>query len=539
MTACSMPLPASPADVPLHSERLGCWNHTEQELVLLAGWSMDSRIWRSLLPRLRQIAHITLIELPGMGRSAPGSYDLPGLLTAIEQQAPPRAIYIGWSLGGMLALALADAAPQRVQALITLATNPCFVAREEWPCAMPERDFDGFYEQVTTWGANALPRFDLLQASGGPSQRQTSRCCRQMRDTDVCHASLVEGLRLLRHLDVRSCLADLSQPAIHILGAADRLVPVTVAQQVRDLAPTQQVLIVAAGNHMLPVTGQESLLEALRTLCPRPPRAPPVQRDKNLVAQSFSAAAANYDSVAEFQRQVGEELLQRIPRAQASGAMRVLDIGCGTGYFRPALTRAFPRAQYTGLDLAEGMVVHSASQPGASSAHWLVGDAEDLPLDSASVDFIFSNLALQWCERPALLCSEMMRVLVPGGTCVFSSLGPATLCELRQAWAAVDADEHVNRFTPVAELKTALHAAGFARVQLETRTLKLQYQELRELLQELKTLGAHNVNKARPGGLTGRRRLQGLLNAYEALRVDGQLPATYEVVYVVVNKACG
>ena len=86
MTACSMPLPASPADVPLHSERLGCWNHTEQELVLLAGWSMDSRIWRSLLPRLRQIAHITLIELPGMGRSAPGSYDLPGLLTAIEQQ---------------------------------------------------------------------------------------------------------------------------------------------------------------------------------------------------------------------------------------------------------------------------------------------------------------------------------------------------------------------------------------------------------------------------------------------------------------------
>jgi malonyl-CoA O-methyltransferase len=314
-------------------------------------------------------------------------------------------------------------------------------------------------------------------------------------------------------------------------------VPVAVAQQLRELAPTQRVVVVPDENHLLPVTAGESLLEALESLCSQPVAEPPLQRDKRLVAQSFSAAAEDYDSVAELQRQVGEELLQRIPRARAGAAEQVLDIGCGTGYFRPALARAMPQAQYTGLDLAEGMVVHCASQEGAESANWLVGDAEDLPLASATVDFIFSNLALQWSERTALLCAEMMRVLAPGGTCVFSTLGPATLCELRRAWAAVDEDEHVNRFTPLEELKAALQAAGFADLQMETCLLQLQYRQLKELLRELKTLGAHNVNKARPGGLTGRRRLQGLLDAYELVRADGLLPATYEVAYIVVRKA--
>jgi malonyl-CoA O-methyltransferase len=137
------------------------------------------------------------------------------------------------------------------------------------------------------------------------------------------------------------------------------------------------------------------------------------------------------------------------------------------------------------------------------------------------------------------MCAEMLRVLAPGGSCVFSTLGPATLCELRRAWAQVDGDEHVNRFTPLVEVENAMRAAGFSDIGMETCVLQLHYAELGELLRELKTLGAHNVNRARPGGLTGRRRLQGLLDAYETERLGGQLPATYEVAYVTASKSHG
>ena len=89
---------------------------------------------------------------------------------------------------------------------------------------------------------------------------------------------------------------------------------------------------------------------------------------------------------------------------------------------------------------------------GGASCDWLVADAEALPLVNDSVDLVFSSLALQWCYRPDHLFAELARVLKPGGICVFTSLGPDTLRELRAAWAAVDAHQHVNAFLPAGEL---------------------------------------------------------------------------------------
>ena len=165
-----------------------------------------------------------------------------------------------------------------------------------------------------------------------------------------------------------------------------------------------------------------------------------------------------------------------------------------------------------------------------------MGDAEALPLAADSVDLVFSSLALQWCFRPAHLFAELARVLRPGGRCVFTSLGPQTLCELRSAWAAVDDRQHVNDFLPPESLAAAAMAVPGLQLGLGNESFRMEYQRVRDLLAELKTLGAHNMNRSRPTGLTGRRALQGMLEAYEAWRENGVLPATYDVLFGVLEK---
>ena len=187
------------------------------------------------------------------------------------------------------------------------------------------------------------------------------------------------------------------------------------------------------------------------------------------------------------------------------------------------------------MDLAPGMVRYARARQDRDSL-WLVGDAEALPLAAGSVDLVFSSLAFQWCHQPEKLFAELARVLAPRGRCFFTSLGPETLCELRSAWAAVDAHQHVNRFLPLAELEAAARLVPGMQLSLSTRYHRMEYTRVGELLNELKTLGEHNMNRYRPAGLTSRRTLQGMLAAYEAQREGGLLPATYEVIVGEVQR---
>jgi malonyl-CoA O-methyltransferase len=166
----------------------------------------------------------------------------------------------------------------------------------------------------------------------------------------------------------------------------------------------------------------------------------------------------------------------------------------------------------------------------------LRGDAERLPLQSASCDLLFSSLALQWCANFAAVLSEAGRVLRPGGVLAFSSLCVGTLQELRDSWQAVDGFVHVNRFRRFEDYQRLCGGSDLALLSLQTKPETLYYPDVRSLTHELKALGAHNLNPGRPGGLTGRTRMLALLNAYEQFRQPQGLPATYQVVYGVLRK---
>jgi len=257
----------------------------------------------------------------------------------------------------------------------------------------------------------------------------------------------------------------------------------------------------------------------------------PFDVDLARVRRSFGRSAREYDAAALLQARVRDELLERLDLVRLEPAV-VLDMGAGTGHAAAALKRRYRASQVVALDLAEGMLREAGRrQTLLRRFRRVCGHAAALPLRDASVDLVFSNLMLQWCDDPDAVFRECRRVLRPGGLLTFTTFGPDTLVELRRAWASADGYTHVNRFVDMHDLGDAMVRAGLAEPVMDVERYSLTYAEVRDLMRDLKAIGAQNATAARPRGLTGRGRLRAVEQAYERHREEGVLPATYEAIF--------
>jgi malonyl-CoA O-methyltransferase len=252
------------------------------------------------------------------------------------------------------------------------------------------------------------------------------------------------------------------------------------------------------------------------------------------VREAFDRAAWDYDAAAVLQREVSERLLERLELTTVT-PRRVLDVGCGTGRPTRHLLKRYPGAQLLGVDLAPNMLKVAGRRPWYAPwqkrAAFVCADAAALPFAEMSFDILYASLVLQWCEDLDATLLEWRRLLKPHGLLLFSTLGPDTLKELRTAWSEVDGYNHVNRFLDMHDIGDALIRAGFVEPVMDVEQMTLTYGDVRDLMRDLKRIGAHNVTAGRGRGLTGRKRLGALSQAYERWRRDGRLPASYEVVY--------
>jgi len=261
--------------------------------------------------------------------------------------------------------------------------------------------------------------------------------------------------------------------------------------------------------------------------------------DKRSVRRGFQRNAPHYETANFLAREVGARMTERLDLLRATPE-RVLDLGSGTGLGARMLHARYRDAEVIEIDIALPMV--AASRMGGSwwqrglqrlqrkPPERICGDIEHLPLRDRSVGMVWSNLVLHWAHLPRVL-SEVYRVLRPGGVFMFSTLGPDTLKELRASYAQADTRGHVNRFVDLHDIGDLLVQARFADPVMDMEVLTFTYESIDDLLRELRTGGGRNANVDRPVGLSGRRGYTRMRNAYEALRCDGRLPATFEVVY--------
>ena len=269
--------------------------------------------------------------------------------------------------------------------------------------------------------------------------------------------------------------------------------------------------------------------------------------DSRAVRRSFARAAATYDSAAVLQREIGARMAERLDLVRIAPTA-ILDAGCGTGDALPMLAQRYPAAQRIALDVAHAMLslarerhavhrsalarVTSAFRRRDAEASWFVcADIAFLPLASRSVDLVWSNLALQWVNDLPVAIAELHRVLRIEGLVMFSTLGPDTLQEVRRAFRLADDRPHVSRFVDMHDIGDMLVHAGFADPVMHMERVTMTYADPAAMLRDLKSLGATNAVQARSRGLFGRERWQKAIAALEAMRVDGRVPATFEVVY--------
>ena len=280
---------------------------------------------------------------------------------------------------------------------------------------------------------------------------------------------------------------------------------------------------------------------------------------KQQVKESFNKAAVSYDAAAIVQKEVCQRLLERLEYIKTDPAI-IVDIGSGTGQGTIGLARQYPDAAIVSLDLAEKMLHLSRErssdnkfigQAGAhgllkkmtgffsnlrenksgKSIHHVCADAEQLPFSDASVDLIFSNLTIQWCFDLTQLFHEFRRVLKPGGCLLFTTFGSDTLKELRDSWAAVSDKIHVNEFVDMHDIGDALYNVQAENPVMDSEKIILNYQSVKQILIDIKAVGAHNQNFGRAKGLTGKNKLQAMYQAYEKFYTAQGYPVTYEVLY--------
>ena len=257
--------------------------------------------------------------------------------------------------------------------------------------------------------------------------------------------------------------------------------------------------------------------------------------DRRAMRSAFEKAAISYDAAAVLQREVANRLVERMS-LMAMKPISILDAGSGTGFVSQLIAARFPKAKITALDLAFNMLKqakskHSFKQRWNKQFRYVNAEVESLPFADASVELIISGLTLQWCQDLPKVFKEFRRVLAPGGLLLFSSFGPDTLKELRHSWAEVDDVPHVNAFADMHDVGDALMQSGFADPVMDMEMLTVTYKDVKTVMSDLKQIGAHNVMQGRSHNITGKNKLQKMIEAYEQFRADGLLPVSHEIVY--------
>lgn len=252
----------------LYHDTFACTGAQENpaDLVLLHGWGLHSLVWDPIIPALLQHYRVTVIDLPGLGRSPipGGDYNLDYLVEQVLAVAPQRAIWLGWSLGGMVAMRAAITHPDRISGLITVASSPQFVADERWPVAMNADILQGFRNLFEEDWEGTLIRFLALQCKDSDTMREDVRI---LKDLVYFHGlpaqkALRAGLEILRDVHLLNDLKKIRCPTLHVFGEKDNLVPVGVSAALADYQPDAVTAIIKGASHVPFISAPELFVAA-------------------------------------------------------------------------------------------------------------------------------------------------------------------------------------------------------------------------------------------------------------------------------------
>lgn len=255
---------------------------------------------------------------------------------------------------------------------------------------------------------------------------------------------------------------------------------------------------------------------------------------------AFSAAAKTYEAADIVAETTAQELFSRLDIMIRQPKV-IVDAGSGSGRNIRSLLKRYPESEVIALEpcaeLRSRFSLNLIERLRWRSRLQHLGEhIETLRLNDASVDMVFANQSLQWCDLRQAMTS-LRRVLKPGGMLSFSTVGPDSLDQLRQAWQVADTgatgtENRVHRFLDMHDLGDELARCGFRDIVMDMDYLTLTYASASALFDELRASGSRNVRADRPKHLTGKARFQRFVDQLESARnADGRIELTVELIY--------
>jgi pimeloyl-[acyl-carrier protein] methyl ester esterase len=227
---------------------------------------MNSAVWQLCQQYLPDWVDAIFIDLPGHGSMRevqPESLD--DLVQAAVAVVGRPVVWVGWSMGGLVTLKIAEHYPERVAALFQVASTPCFVQREGWPTAVEPQVFQQFAELLLRDVEQTLKRFIALQVLGLESSRELMQQLQQSLQARGLpnEQALPMGLDILMHTDMRESLTGLHHPLGWYLGTRDALVPVAVGEALLKLNPYIRLSVQQHASHAPMVSHPQEFVGAL------------------------------------------------------------------------------------------------------------------------------------------------------------------------------------------------------------------------------------------------------------------------------------
>lgn len=253
--------------------------------------------------------------------------------------------------------------------------------------------------------------------------------------------------------------------------------------------------------------------------------------DQSVIRRAVAASAATYPQAAVVQQAIADALLQRL-EVLSEPPQRILELGAAYGYLSKQLARLFPQAEIVAVERDQQLQAQGNSWFPVKQIQRVHADASALPQEIGEFDLIISNLLLHWMPQQDMVLAYWRQFLQPGGSIWFTTLGPDSLCELKQAFSGLDNYSHVHDFLDMHHYGDWLLAAGYSDTVMDRNYMRVEYSSLHRLCMDLKQTGAQCAMYNRSYALYPKGYWQQMHNNYLAMCQDKEgLPVTLEVIF--------
>ena len=269
--------------------------------------------------------------------------------------------------------------------------------------------------------------------------------------------------------------------------------------------------------------------------------------NKELVKKRFSHAAKSYDDYAVVQKSMAKKLICLLKEEKAlHTARRILEIGCGTGYFTACLLKHLADKKLKDnkiliTDISEEMLYMCKERMKAhgfalDNMDFMQLDGENIAL--TDIDLIVANAVFQWFNDLKSALFNYNKCLNKGGSIFFATFGSKTFNEIHSAFNNTVCSKKRfkigQRFVSAEDIGLFMKESGFADVKVLSEFKRQHFKNPRELFKAIKKIGASNACEV---SYLGKQCYKEFIEYYSKNFSDEQgVYCTYEIIYCYGRK---